>query len=883
MTGPQWDPPDDDRWSAPRPAGRSALRKPPKRRRWPRVLAAIVLIALVSGITAAYLFYRGLAEGLPKLDGLRDYRPNIVSTVYDRKGRLMGEFFWENQRRVVVPYDKIPKVLIDAVIAVEDEHFFAHKGLDYAGIARAAIQNIKTGEIKQGASTITRQVGRTFLLSREKTWERKLREAILAVRLERNFTKDEILFLYLNQIFFGNGAYGVEAAAYNYFGKTVSQLSLGEAALLAGLPQAPSRYNPFVNREAALDRRRHVLNRMVETGAIDRAQADAARDEGLRLVAPPDVNREIAPYFTEHVRRYLMKKYGADTVLKEGLKIHTTCDLDLQREAEKAVRAGLTELAKRQGYMGPERRVARADWPDYVKGLERRRGDTPITAGVRLTGLVTRADASGATIDVGGAQFTMGSGGVSWVTRIVRKDMPARIGPFGGVDQVVSPGDAVLVRVIDPRAKTCELDQAPHSQGALVSMDVNTREVLAIVGGYSFDDSQFNRAVQAKRQPGSAFKPIVYAAALDLGMTPATRFMDTALVFADGWRPGNYSGSFSGELTMRQALAQSINTVTIRIAQAVTPAYIERFAKRLGIKSLAGSDLSMALGTYEVLPIELMNAYAVFASGGRWADPIYVRRIEDRDGNVIEDNALAPIAESVEPLPGAPDVSGQKSKVELQEGDPAWMLPEDSPQKIEFLKDFNVKMRSLAPPKPKGPDRIDDVPLPDWTRDAKGRIVAKQVLSEQTAYLITSLMQSVITRGTGGRAASLGKTLAGKTGTTNEYVDAWFIGYSPEILTGVWVGNDAGSKPLGPGEAGSRAALPIWIEFMKTALKGRPDLPFATPPGIETAVIDPATGLLANDGQEGAYAEYFKAGTAPTQYAPSPDAPKPDRFFEMDF
>lgn len=840
-------------------------------------------MAVLVAVAGAAIALRTLSADLPELDDLLDYRPNIITTVYDRKGRFMGEFYWENQRRVVVPYAEIPKAMVDAVLAVEDEHFFEHKGLDYRGIARAAWENLQAGEIKQGASTITMQVCRSFLLSREKTYTRKIREAILAVRLEKRFTKEEILYLYLNQIFFGNGAYGVEAAAENYFGKTLKSLTLGETALLAGLPQAPTRYNPYANMPSAFERRRHVLRRMVETGAIDEARFAAVADEPVRLVERTDPNKTVAPYFTEHVRRYLMKKYGADTVLKEGLRVDTTCDLDLDRAAAVAVRDGLAELTKRQGYTGAEKRVAPSEWDDYRKVLMRQRGDRPVENGARMKGLVTRADQTRATVDVGGDTLTLGASGVAWVDKIMRKDQPTRLGPFDRVDQVVREGDVVLVRVTNAAAKTCELDQAPHSQAALVAMNPQTREVLSIVGGYSFEDSEFNRAVQAKRQPGSAFKPIVYAAALDLGMTPATRVMDTALVFADGWRPGNYSGSFSGELTLRQALSKSVNTVTIRVAQAVTPAYIERFAKRLGIKSLAGSDLSMALGTYEVLPIELMNAYAVFASGGKWAEPVFIRKVTDRDGRVLEDNSIAPLAEAVEPLAGAPDLSGVKAKKDLEEGDPAWMFPENSPEKAKFLEDFNLVLKGQAKKTDTGPKTIDDVPLPQWKRDPKGRIVTQQVLSEQTAFLITSMMQSVVTSGTGGRAAALGKTLAGKTGTTNEYVDAWFIGFAPDLLAGVWVGNDAGSKPLGPGEAGSRTALPIWMRFMEKALKDMPDKPFPVPPGIETAVIDPLTGLLANDGQPGAYSEYFRSGAAPVEYAPAPGAVNPDRFFEMDF
>ncbi|MBZ0271847.1 transglycosylase domain-containing protein [bacterium] len=853
-------------------------------------LANIVFTAIVGPLAGvvliAFVAYQIISATLPQLDTLSDYRPNLVTRVFDVKGRLMGEFRYENQRRFLVPVSEVPQTMIDAFVAVEDEHFFTHEGLDYAGIARAAWENLRRGQTTQGASTITMQVCRSLLLTRERTYTRKLKEAILAWRLERRFTKEEILYLYLNEIYFGHGAYGVAAAADTYFGKAPADLTLGEAALIAGLPQAPSRYDPFRRMDSALARRKHVLSRMAETGKIDRAAAEAAAAEDLALVDDADPNREVAPWFTEHVRRYVMKKYGAEPVLKDGWDIHTTCDLDLQDAAVAALRAGLHEISDRQGYR-PEKRVAKSDFEAFDAALARGRGDRPIADGRRFRALVVSSGDSAADVRIGGDTLTVQKTGIAWIKTVARRNEAIRKGPFANVAHVLREGDVTYVRVTDAAHRVGEVDRAPAAQAALVAMDPATREVAALVGGYSFDDSEFNRALQAHRQPGSSFKPIVYAAALDAGMTPATRIMDTALVFADGWRPRNYSGSFSGELTLREALTKSINTVTVRTAQAIGPGYIERYARRLGLASLAGSDLSMALGSYEVIPIELINAYAVFASGGLYSEPIFVRRIVGRDGEPIEENVLGDAVRDAEPLANVPDVrvADLAEPEELAEGAPALAYAGDNPAQKAFLDDFGIDIRIkglVEKPHPRPPD-LTDVPLPRYERGDDGRIVARRVIGRDTAFLLTSMLNSAASRGTGARSNALSRTLAGKTGTTNNNVDAWFIGFSPRHLAGVWVGHDAGAKSLGPGETGSKAALPIWIAYMKTALADAPNEPFAVPGGVVSARIDPATGLLAWEGQPDAVTEYFAADTVPEQMAPSPDEPDPEKFFEMDF
>jgi penicillin-binding protein 1A len=850
------------------------------------VMIALFVAAILAAALAGLIGYQYYAADLPHLDTLADYRPNTHSVVYDAKGRVMGEFRYENQRRFVIPVSKTPQLMIDAFVAVEDEHFFEHKGVDYVGIARATWENLRAGEIKQGASTITQQVCRSLLLSPEKTLERKIKEAILAQQIESRFSKEEILHLYLNEIYFGHGAYGVEAAAQSYLNKSVGDLSLAEIALLVGLPQAPSRYNPYRNPAAALKRRRHVLKRMVDVGKIDKTTARVAADEPLKLAPRVDYNKTVAPHFTEYIRRYLMKKYGASKVLEEGLRIYSNCDLDLQDAARKALLDGLYELANRQGYTGPLKRVAAEDRPAYIETLAERRGDGELKIGKRLPGLVTKIKKNIAFVDVGNIILRMGAPGIAWVERIKRKGLPDRFGPFKEVSEIVKEGDVILVRVKDAGNVTCFLDQAPHCQGAILSMRPETREVVAMVGGLDFADSEFNRVLQAKRQPGSSFKPVVYAAALDAGMTPATHVLDTAIVFGDGWKPRNYSNKFTGEVTLREALTRSINTVTVRVAQTLGHEYIARYAKRLGITSLAGSDLSMSLGAYEVIPAELVNAYAVFASGGRYAEPIFIKKIVDRNGNILEDNTLSEQVEMAPPMENIPDISAEKKKDrDLIEGDPNSLFAHDSPGRREFMDDFRLDLRieELMKKRSKAPSRIKEIPMPRFHRDEKGRIISRQIISRQTAFLITSMLHSVATTGTGARSNVLKKTVAGKTGTTNRNVDAWFIGFSPDYLTGVWIGNDAGSKSLGKGETGSKAALPIWIKFMEEALSGEGDKPFAVPQGIETMLIDPAGGLRAYDEQPDAYTEYFKVGTGPTAVAPLPEELKPDEFFQVDF
>ena len=850
-----------------------------KRHRVIRLLNTVLVLTLggaVASVLIVILAYWALSVDLPKLDSINDYHPNIVSYVYDKDGKVIGEFKYENQRRILIDFDQVPDVVINAIIAAEDADFWTHTGLDYTGMVRAFVTNIRTMKFSQGASTITQQVTRSLLLTKEKKLVRKLKEMILAHRIEGRLEKKEILTLYLNEIYFGNGAYGIQAAAQNYFDKDVGELNLSEATLLAGLPQAPSRYSPYWNTKAAQGRQKYVLNQMTEKEYITQAEATAAFNEPWKLKDQGEINLKYAPFFVEHVRRYVMDKYGTEKVLKEGLKIYTTVDIKLQWAADKAVDTGLRDLDKRQGWRGVIKTLDPSKVEKYISKLAKSHKE-PFVKDDITKGVVVKVTTDYALVNVGNVTGKLPIEGAKWI-QFYKKGKTRTPYRVGDLRKLLAVNDVIQVKVQSgTTSPVFSLEQPPYTQAALLAMEPNTRYVRAMVGGSDFLKSSFNRAIQARRQPGSSFKPVVYASALDAGMTPATIIEDTALVFKDGWRPGNYDGKFRGRLTLRQALTKSVNTVTIRIVDRISADYVYRYAHRLGITGLKGADLSMALGTYEVPPIELINAYAVFASGGKLTDPIFITKIETAGGEVLEQKVLTLDIAVAPPMENVPDVSQWGSKQDLEQGSYENATVADPIAKEQFYADFGLTLHE------KGETKVikTDVVTEAVHGENVEKVVFKQVISPQTAYLITSIMHSVATSGTGARSNVLGKIVAGKTGTTNDYVDAWFVGFSPDILAGVWVGNDKGSDPILRGESGSSAALPIWIDFMKIALADSNN-DFKIPKGITVAKIDPQTGLLANPGQEGAYSEYFKSGTEPIQYAPSEETVEPDDFFESD-
>jgi len=834
------------------------------------VFAGLLLVGVAAG---AAFFYFTFLRDLPDLRTVEDYRPPLSTQVYARGGERIGEFFEE--RRELVPLEEVPESVVHAFVAGEDSTFFEHSGIDFTSILRAAWVNLRAGgEIRQGGSTITQQVVKGLLLTPERKIRRKVREMILARRIEERFTKQEILYLYLNQIYFGHGAYGIGEAARRYFGKSVSELEVSEAALLAGLPKAPSRYSPLANPEEAERRRRYVLGRMHEDGFIDEAAYQRALANPPELAEPPEESEafEVAAYFTEEVRRYLFEALGGERVLTGGLRVETTLDLARQRDAVEAVREGLVELDRRQGWRGPERRVAAGAVdeelvrlaeanglaaPDAGAGDAAESGEpeseeaaadgpaedaaTEPTVGDVLLGVVRAVDAEAERAQVGFAPDLGGRVRLEDVKWAREPDPARRPRPVKEIEQIFAVGDVarfeLLERTENGSGETLRLRiaQEPAVQGALLSFDVEDGDVLALVGGYDYAESQFNRAVQARRQPGSAFKPLIYGAAIEKGYTPASILFDRPVVYVDEesgfvWRPENYGQTFYGPLTLREALVRSINNATVHLFRDVGVGYVIDFARRMGIESPLSRDLSLALGSSGVSLLELTRAYAVFANGGRRAEPVFIRRVVDPDGEVL----LANVPLGAEP-PEEP-----------------WIAPDGAVGTPDGAAEPSVRTAST---RVKGPEAGDGEGEPD------------RILPAADAYLVTDLLRAVVTdpRGTGRRARSLNRTVAGKTGTTNDQVDAWFVGFSPDVATGVWVGHDDQGRVLGWGETGARAALPIWKDYMEDALAGRPVRDFAVPDAIVFARIDRKTGLLADATSTETVFQPFEAGTEPTE------------------
>ncbi len=793
-------------------------------------LRSIVRLALYAGgallfvacaaLAGAYFY---VASSLPRVETLQDYRPPVVTRVFSEDGSLIAEF--ARERRIVVPVDKMPRQLIQAFISAEDSKFFEHQGIDFPSILRAAVKNVLAGGIVQGGSTITQQVAKSLLLTPEKKFSRKFKEAILAWRMEQKLSKEEILYLYLNQIYLGHGAYGVQAAAENYFAKDVQDLTLAECALLGGLPQAPSRYSPYQHFSRAKERQKYVLGRMVEEGYIQSEDSAAAVSEELTI--HPRVNTHIgeAAYFTEQVRRYLEDTYGAEVLYTAGLEVHTTMNLHLQLAAQKAVRDNLREHDRRQGFRGPLRVLSVAEQEAFLQAQADSSPEAKPEVSSQQEAVLTGRTEKTLQVRIGRLRGEIPLDRTTWAAPLRLVKTGTATGNATAAETRLPIGSVLLVTVdeigVDGTLRL-SLTQEPEAQGALVALDPRSGQVRAMVGGYDFTTSQFNRALQARRLPGSAIKPIIYAAALDKGYTPATIIFDTPVIFKEKtatgedseWKPKNYSSRFSGPTSVRQALTHSNNVITIKILEDIGVGYAARYAHKLGIASPLAQDLTLALGSSAVTPLELATAYSVFANGGVRVDPIYITRILDRDGNILESN------------------------------DPA---------------DFP---RGMAP----GQKFIGQSP--------------ERVISPETAYLITNLMESVVQSGTGRRARALGRPVAGKTGTTNDLKDAWFAGFVPQLSVVSWVGYDQ-ERPLGNKETGARAALPAWLDFMESATEDLEPLEFPVPESIEFRAIEPATGLLAAEDSPEAYIEAFAPGTAPSRYAID-EKPQGRDFFRLD-
>lgn len=768
------------------------------------VWTSLVLIVVLLG-SGAYGFYR-VTRNLPPISSLKDYQPSIVTTLYADDGSPIAEYSLE--RRIVVPLEKIPQTLIDAFVAAEDSRFFEHEGIDFFGILRALWKNIKAGGIVQGGSTITQQVTKSLLLTPERSFTRKLREAILAYRIEKYLSKKEILFLYLNQIYLGHGAYGVEAAAQNYFSKNVEELDLAECAMLAGLPQAPSRYSPYSYPQRAKERQVYVLNRMVAAGYITTNQAAEALAYDLDIKARKDWNVGSVPYFAEHVRRYLEEKYGQEALYREGLQVYTTVNVAHQKNAQQAIRKGLYNLDKRQGYRGPLGHLAPEEIEGFFQDLKESAEGKGLEKGAVVKGVVVGVsrEEKNASVRLSEGVGTLPVENMEWARK---PDPEIAYGTVKISDptKVLKIGDIILVRLKEQDTKAgswvLALEQEPDVQGALLCMANGTGHVKAMVGGLDFKISQFNRAIQSRRQPGSSFKPFTYAAALDKGYTPATIIIDSPIIYTDDqmdykWKPKNYKEKFYGPTLFRTALILSRNVVTIKIVRDIGIDYLIDYARRFGITAPLSRDLSLALGSSGLSLIELTNAYSVFANLGELVSPIFITKILDRHGNLLEEH----------------------------------------------------------------------------------KTQRERVLDKDTSYIMTHLLQEVVKYGTGWRARALKRPNAGKTGTTNNLQDAWYIGFTPEYVTGVWVGFDD-DRTLGKYETGSRAASPIWVDFSRKILDKEPVKVFAVPENVVFARIDPETGQLANPGDEKAIFEAFKEGTAPTKTT-EVTRPTIDEFFKGD-
>jgi len=737
---------------------------------------------VIGGLTAGGLLWH-FSKDLPALDQLGTYQPSLVTQVYSVDQKLIGQFFIE--RRILTTVANIPERLRRAVIAVEDVRFFEHPGLDYIGMLRAAWTNVRRGSKVEGASTITQQLARSLFLSSERTFDRKVRELILAYKMELVLTKDQILELYLNQIYFGQGAYGVASAAQTYFGKNLSALTIGESAFLAGLPKSPNHYSPFKAYDRAKKRQEHVLARMEEAKFLTSAEREQAAAEILNFRRPG--GEQAAPYFVEYIRQLLVAKYGEDTVYKGGLKVFTTLNMETQRAAEVAFAAGLRELDKRQGWRGPLRVVDVTVPPQPTVAAAT---DEAMKVGDYREGFVTKVAKDYYLVQIGTTVARLAFDDMAWAKRrLTGPDLAKDVVVNLNLKHVLKLGDVieVMVKKLDRDMVHVQMEQTPLIEGGLIALEPGKGAIRAMVGGYDFGRSEYNRAVQAHRQPGSAFKPIIYATAMNQGMSPASVILDAPVVYVQDedektWKPENYGRKIHGMVSLRDALAHSHNLATVRLLDKVGVKNVIEFAKTVGVTSPLAADLSLGLGSSSVGLMELTSVYGVFLNQGSRAEPYAILSVKDNAGQVLE---------------------------------------QAEPQ-------------------------------------------ALPVISKETAYLITNMMEDVIQKGTGQAAKVIGRPIAGKTGTTDEFINAWFIGGAPNLVAGIYVGFDD-RRSLGDTESGAHAALPIWINFMQAALKPLPVVAFTIPEGVTFVKVDPSTGLLEGEEGEPSTVELFTKGSEPTQ------------------
>jgi len=775
------------------------------------LLFAAGTIIFVVGVAAAAGLLWHYSKSLPDYSQLQDYEPAVMTRVHAADGSLLAEY--ARERRLYLPIQAVPKLVINAFVAAEDKNFYEHGGIDFSGIARAAVlyvQQYGSGRRPQGASTITQQVAKNFLLTNELSFSRKIKEALLSMKIERTFSKEKILELYLNEIYLGMGAYGVAAASLLYFDKSVHELTTAEAAYLAALPKAPNNYHPFRQRERALERRNYVIDRMAEDHYIAAAEAEKAKKEPLKVTQRPSgAHIFAAEYFAEEVRRYIYDNYSEKKLYEGGLSVRTTLDPKLQVLARKVLVEGFVNFDEQQGYRGAVGKLDMSgDWGVKL-------ADVKALSDVAPWRLAVVLETSDASARVGFQPARDPTGGVTKERETAMVPLEGvkwakpTSGPMKGkapakVSQVLEVGDVVYVEPLAGKDGLFRLRQMPEVSGAMVAMDPQTGRVLAMVGGFSYDQSQFNRATQALRQPGSSFKPIVYAAALDNGYTPSTVVLDAPLEIDTGsgiWAPENYTRKYYGPSTLRFGIEQSRNVMTVRLAQDIGMPLIGEYAKRFGIYESLPPYLSFALGAGETTLLRMVGAYGMIDNGGRKIQPSLIDRIQDRYGHTI-------------------------------------------------YKHDARECRGCDADK--------------WTSQNEPTLVDKRerVLDPMTSYQITSMMEGVVQRGTATVVKEVGKPIAGKTGTTNDEKDAWFIGFSPDLVVGVYLGYDK-PRHLGHGATGGMLAAPIVRDFMKVALADKPAVPFRVPAGIKLVRIDPKTGMRAGPGDQRVILEAFKPGTAP--------------------
>ncbi len=771
-------------------------------------LASVLALGLAV-VVAVYL--AGVSKDLPDYAVLSSYAPPVATRIHAGNGALMAEY--ARERRLFLPIQAIPDRVKAAFLSAEDKNFYNHPGVDITGLGRAIyvnLQNMGSGRRPVGASTITQQVAKNFLLSADQTIDRKVKEAILSFRIEQTYSKDKILELYLNEIFFGMNAYGIAGAALTYFDKSVTELTIAETAYLASLPKGPSNYHPFRHPEAAIERRNWVIDRMVENGFVTKADGDVAKLEPLGVTMRRTGSYLFASdYFAEEVRRQIIEKYGDKALYEGGLSVRTSLDPQMQIFARKALQDGLVSYDQRRGYRGPIKNIpVDGDWgtalaevatlsdvPEWPVAVVLSASKTEVQIGLQPD------KEAGGKVGPGRTTATIPAKNMEWAYRSARPDHKSAKSPDG----VLEPGDVVYVEALgDTPAQGYRLRQPPKVQGGMVVMDPHTGRVLAMVGGFSYSQSEFNRATQAKRQPGSSFKPFVYAAALDNGYTPASVILDAPIEFVSGgtvWRPQNYGGGSAGPSTLRLGIEKSRNLMTVRLANDMGMNLVAEYAERFGVYDKMQPVLAMSLGSGETTVLRMVSAYSVFANGGKQIKPTLIDRIQDRYG------------------------------------------------KTTFRHEERV---------------CEGCNSNDWTGQEEPEIVdnREQVLDPMTAYQITSMMEGVVLHGTAAGAVKLDRQTAGKTGTTNDEKDAWFVGYTTDLVAGLYMGFDTPS-PMGRGSTGGGLAAPIFNEFMNAAVAGTPAGKFHIPEGMTLVPVNRKTGMQASEGDPDTIMEAFKPGTGP--------------------